>query len=301
MSKKMKGVALYSSPYGVYEDAKTRLKHQTLMQDYRELQKETEGQKNKLETMKQRKSTLLAEVRFLRQRYKYLLRNKSPKPLQKRELVQPQNLETKSRNIMKERIHSKKEDTLQNLAPVFDKKQKERIPSGKQAAVWNSTLVFDINQKERIHNGKEPSLWNHPIFDLNHKERIYGGNEAIIRNPGLPSDLNQKERGYGGKAAALQNLASAFDLNQKERAYGGKEAAVQNRTPVIDLNQISREEEELQDSFEPSRIEEPKKSLIRGDEQPNDLKLSICRNAGNGSNRVGKRKISWQDQVALRV
>lgn len=33
----------------------------------------------------------------------------------------------------------------------------------------------------------------------------------------------------------------------------------------------------------------------------NELKLSICRDVGTSGNRVGKRKISWQDQVALRV
>uniref|UniRef100_A0A5B7AVY3 Uncharacterized protein n=1 Tax=Davidia involucrata TaxID=16924 RepID=A0A5B7AVY3_DAVIN len=230
MSKKMKMVALDSSPYGVYEDAKTRFKHQTLMQDYQELQKEAEAKRNKLETMKQRKSTLLAEVRFLRRRYKYLLKNKSPKPHQKREFIQPQNLETQSKNIMKERIHSKKEATLQNSVPVFDINQKKRIFSRKQAALQNPTPGFVINQKE-----KEPTLRNPPIFDLNHKERIYGGKEAIFRNPGLPFDLNQKER-----EAALQNSAPVFVLNQKERTYSGKEeAAVQNRTPIIDLNQIS--------------------------------------------------------------
>lgn len=37
------------------------------------------------------------------------------------------------------------------------------------------------------------------------------------------------------------------------------------------------------------------------EEQHNDIKLSVCRNLGEGSSRVGKRKITWQDQVALRV
>lgn len=60
---------------------------------------------------------------------------------------------------------------------------------------------------------------------------------------------------------------------------------------------------ELQNNCEPLRMEEPKSFLIRGgsDEQLNDVKLSICRNVGNGPNRAGKRKISWQDQVALKV
>ncbi|KAK8969592.1 Mitogen-activated protein kinase kinase kinase 3 [Platanthera guangdongensis] len=32
-----------------------------------------------------------------------------------------------------------------------------------------------------------------------------------------------------------------------------------------------------------------------------DLKLSVCREIGSSSNRLGKRKVSWQDQLALRV
>ncbi|KAA8522856.1 hypothetical protein F0562_009279 [Nyssa sinensis] len=301
MSKKMKGVAFDSSPYGVYEDAKARFKHQTLIQDYQELQKEAAAVGNKLETMKHRKLTLLAEVRFLRRRYKYLLKSRSAKTSQEQELVPPQNFQPKSKKIVKVRIHNKKETTLQKTAPISDLNQKERISGGKQAALRNATPVFDINQKEKIYSGKETSLRNPTqLFDLSQKERMYGGKEAIFRNPSLYVDLNEKDRIYNGKEAALQNSALVFDLNQKERTYNGKEAAVQNRTPFIDLNQISREEEELQDC-EPLRIEEAKKSLIRSDEQHNDLKLSICRNAGNGSNRAAKRKISWQDQVALRV
>lgn len=51
------------------------------------------------------------------------------------------------------------------------------------------------------------------------------------------------------------------------------------------------EEEEVQEI-----VEDQRKDL------QNDLKLSLCRNVGDGStNRSGKRKISWQDPVALRV
>lgn len=39
MSKKMKRVALESSPYVVFEENNARLKHQTLLQDYLELHK----------------------------------------------------------------------------------------------------------------------------------------------------------------------------------------------------------------------------------------------------------------------
>lgn len=71
----------------------------------------------------------------------------------------------------------------------------------------------------------------------------------------------------------------------------------------VDATSRQQEEEELQFSGEPWRKDELKKSLARGgsDEQHNDMKLSACRNVGNGANRTGKRKISWQDQVALRV
>ena len=67
---------------------------------------------------------------------------------------------------------------------------------------------------------------------------------------------------------------------------------------------MQREEEELQGNSEAMRIEEPKRSTQRvaTDEQHSDIKLSAaCRSVGDGSNRAGKRKISWQDQVALRV
>lgn len=63
------------------------------------------------------------------------------------------------------------------------------------------------------------------------------------------------------------------------------------------------EEEEVQVNVESVGVEQQQqqqmKSVIRGgnDDQLSDMKLSVCRNP----NRAGKRKISWQDQVALRV
>lgn len=54
------------------------------------------------------------------------------------------------------------------------------------------------------------------------------------------------------------------------------------------------------DDFQPN-AEETRSSLLRQDEGQNEMMLSVCRNAGQGQSRVGKRKISWQDPVALRV
>ncbi|KAF8052516.1 hypothetical protein N665_1549s0003 [Sinapis alba] len=58
-------------------DPRIMFKHQSLMQDYHDLQKETEFKMRKLEMMKQRRSTLDAEVRFLRRRYKHLKQDKT--------------------------------------------------------------------------------------------------------------------------------------------------------------------------------------------------------------------------------
>lgn len=236
MSKKMKRMVMESSPHAVYEDAKSRFKHQSLLQDFHELQKETEAMKKKLQSVNQNKLTLLAEVRFLRRRYKYLLKNMAPKTPPEPELKQPQNSATQLKNITREKNHS-----------------------GKQAAAMrNPAPVFGGNMKERIHKGK---------------------------------------------VAALPNPDPGYELNQKTRGYSGKEAALRNPVPVFDLNKISREEEEVQVNVESVGVEEQKKSVIRGgnDDQHSDMKLSVCRNIGNGPNRAGKRKISWQDQVALRV
>lgn len=259
MSKKMKRMVMESSPHAVYEDAKSRFKHQSLLQDFHELQKETEAMKKKLQSVNQNKLTLLAEVRFLRRRYKYLLKNMAPKTPPEPELKQPQNSATQLKNITREKNHS-----------------------GKQAAAMrNPAPVFGGNMKERIHKGKV----------------------AALPNPDPGYEVNQKTRGYSGKEAALRNPVPVFDLNQKDRVYSGKEAAGRNPVPFFDLNKISREEEEVQVNVESAGVEEQKKSVIRGgnDDQHSDMKLSVCRNMGNGPNRAGKRKISWQDQVALRV
>ncbi|MED6218812.1 hypothetical protein PIB30_030134 [Stylosanthes scabra] len=260
--KKMKGVALpmESSRYEVFQDQRTRLRHQSLLQDYEDLQKDTEAMKRKLEATKQKKLILSAEVSFLRKRYKYLLKNSSPpKPQQKQVVLQSQKLKMQAPVIPKGRNYNRKEST-------------SRLPN-----------ASPLNPKERVSNGIEASLPKTcHVFDL-----------------------NQNARTFSRKVSSFQAPATApvLDLNHKDRIQNGKEASKKNITPFFDLNQISREEEELQGNSEPMMIEEPKRSTQRvvGDEQQNDIMLSACRNIGDGSNRTGKRKISWQDQVALRV
>lgn len=262
--KRMKGVAAAAmesspSPYAtLYEDPRTSLKHQSLLQDYEDLYKEAEAQKKKLQMMKQKKLTLSTEVRFLRQRYKYLMENQSRNPAPEPKYAQQQSLVNRSRAVRKERNYT-----------------------GNDAAVQCPA----------------------PRFDLNRKGKIYSEREATLQIPAPNFDLSQKQKTYIIKESALRNSVTIPDLNQKERIYSGKEAAVRNNTPIFDLNQISREEEELQANGEVMRIEESKIRLMRdgNDEQHSDMKLSVCRTIGNGPSRAGKRKISWQDQVALRV
>ncbi|XP_021899189.1 uncharacterized protein LOC110815636 [Carica papaya] len=261
---KMKGAVapIESSLFAdVYVDPRTRFnKHQSLAQDYKELQKETEAMKKKLLIMKQKKMTLIAEVRFLRRRYKYLIQNKSSKTPKARTFMQPQNSDLRSKQIIKEMKYN-----------------------GKEAGLPPPVPRFDLNQKGKVHVGKDAThvRTSAPIFDLNQKHRIYShGNEAL-RNSFMIPDLNLAERVYNN----------------------GKETTMRSMTPVFDLNQISREEEELAACGETMLVEDLKNNSIRSgnEELLSDMKLSVCRNIGNGSNRAGKRKISWQDQVALRV
>ncbi|KAJ6958202.1 hypothetical protein NC653_039988 [Populus alba x Populus x berolinensis] len=249
--KKMKGAAAAdSSPPSyatMYEDPRIVFKHQSLMQDYEELYKETEAKKRKLQMMRQKKLTLMAEVRFLRRRYKYLTQNKPKKAPIERIFVQPQNLVPASKNLKKEKSYSGNNAALRPPVPRFDLNQKGKLYIEREATLRNSTPIFDLNQKQMTHIGKE---------------------------------------------AALRKTAPIPDLNQKERIYRGKEATVRNNTPIFDLNEISVNGDML-------RTEELRISSMRGgsDELHNDMKLSACRNVGNGSSRGGKRKITWQDQT----
>ncbi|KAL2322161.1 hypothetical protein Fmac_026540 [Flemingia macrophylla] len=255
--KKMKGVvSVESPPYSVYEDQRARLRHQSLLQDFEDLQEETNAMRMKLLAAKQKKLILSAEVRFLRQRYKYLIQNPSPKPKPKLDISHRQKLKVQATHIPKGKKYNRNESTL-------------RPP-----------MASHLISKERISNGVEPTVEKTvPIFDLN-------------QNASSVSKMDP----------SLLNCAPVPDLNHKDGIHGGKEAAKKRITPFFDLNEISREEEELLANIEPMR-EEPRRIVPRGvnEEQYSDVKLSVCRNVGNGSNRTVKRKISWQDQVALRV
>ncbi|KAE9602359.1 hypothetical protein Lalb_Chr12g0198751 [Lupinus albus] len=254
MMKKMKGVVAVSMEpsYDGYQGQRVRLRHQSLLQDYEDLHKETEAMRRKLQAMKQKRLVLSDEVRFLRQRYMSLLENPSPKCQTKQEVPKPQKLKIQASHASKSRNYRRNESNL------------------------------------RVHN----------TSPLKPKEMIFNGAEVALQRTGLMFDLNQNARSFSKKDAFLHSSASVLDLNHRDRNHSGEEATKKSIVPFFDLNQISREEEELLGNTEATRIEEPKRNTQRvaSDEQHNDIKLLVCRNIGDGSNRTGKRKISWQDQ-----
>ncbi|KAG5376228.1 hypothetical protein IGI04_040824 [Brassica rapa subsp. trilocularis] len=81
------------------------------------------------------------------------------------------------------------------------------------------------------------------------------------------------------------------DLNH---SVNETKTSLEKRVPLFDLNQISGEEEEEREAMNNEKmLVQESSSCTR--KSSTEMKLSSCRNGGNGSN---KRKVSWQDPVA---
>ncbi|KAL9681021.1 hypothetical protein QQ045_012802 [Rhodiola kirilowii] len=118
---------------------------------------------------------------------------------------------------------------------------------------------------------------------------------VAARSPVPKFESSQKQKAHNKKETAplMQIPSLSIDLNQN---------ASRNSVHQLDLNQIANDEDDFQPSVEPTKIEESAYFKGLTEEELNDMKLSACRNIGNSvTSRTGKRKISWQDQVALRV
>ncbi|KAL5980463.1 hypothetical protein ACLOJK_028371 [Asimina triloba] len=193
MSKKGKEV-IESSPYAFEEEeAKARRRHHILMQDFVELEKETESMKKRLEVARERKQILSAEVRFLRRRYKYLM--KFPTAICPPGNHHPQNSRVRLKTSSKER----------------------NLKTNKELTTPSTSAVFDLNQQ----------------------------------------------------ISAQEAEGDEFQLGGSWEHVGVKKKKL--KWPLVE----------------------------RRDVMGSDLKQSVCRDVGNGSNRSGKRKISWQDQLTL--
>ncbi|CAI9787422.1 unnamed protein product [Fraxinus pennsylvanica] len=294
----MKGISLDSKPFfgvGLYQNANSSFKHQALMRDYRELQKEGDVIRNKLDAAKQRKLMLAAEVRFLRRRYKCLLKTKIFNSSQEQQIEPPLNLVNQTKN-KEELFFSRMGTTLCEFSSIPDAKSNRKLSVGKQPSRRSASLFNNLKREQVLHGGKEAS---HPIStldsDRNNRGGINCGKETIVQCT-IPSfDLNQKEGISRANEVGLRNSTIAFDLN-RDSDLSGKEACMPSRVPLFDLNEVSNGDEDFLSNFEPSKFEE---AIIVVNDDQNDLKLSMCRNAGEGSTGVGRRKISWQESVAL--
>ncbi|XP_051131559.1 uncharacterized protein LOC127251750 [Andrographis paniculata] len=302
--KTSKGVVLKSQfPYGGvgYEEAGARHKRETLVQDYEELQKEVNAMRSKLEVAKQKRRILDAEVRFLRRKYKSFVKTKDMNLSQECVVSMPTSL--KQLKNTKELISGGKEAKRRRLLPPLpDARPKKKQPIGKQVAMLSpspATVLAQISS-----DGKESVGYG---FDLisgsSHRGQMHINSEAFV--PIINPAILDKDRSLAlaGNGAAVSYSVGDFDLSQYNNP-SGLAASIRNHRATFDLNEISTGDEDVQNNM----FEESKKSLTRGlninndEQQQNDLKFSMCRNPGEGSARVGsKRKISWQDPVALRV
>ncbi|CAI9098803.1 OLC1v1035511C2 [Oldenlandia corymbosa var. corymbosa] len=233
MSKKMKKVAVLEAPQlPVYEDAKTRMKHQALLQDYQDLQKEVNDIKNKLDSAKDRKLRLLAEVRFLRRRHKHLIEMKSLGYSQ----VAPPNVGRKGSESSKSR-NSKRKDAFK-LPPRPEAKPKGKLYFVKEAALRNTAPVLDLNRRQSLDVENGASLRSISLVPETNGRRWSNLNELAVQNTDTVMNLNSQQR-QAGNDTAFANKTPIFDLN-KDTSFSGKEVTLtSNRAPIFDLNEIS--------------------------------------------------------------
>ncbi|XP_010432962.1 PREDICTED: uncharacterized protein LOC104717128 [Camelina sativa] len=208
-----------------------------------ELEKDLEVKRRKLEMVKQKRSTLKAEVRFLRRRYQHL--------------KQDQTLETSPKMLR-----------LSDSGGGFE------VPSGER----------------KKHSSLRASV---PSFDLKQKNTICNEKAALAKDASC--DLEKKLKRSRGKDI-LTNPVSLPDLN------GEGNTSVTNKVPGFDLNQISREEDEREVNGENMVAEAMKNAMLDNrisDLHDNKRKLPICGDVEKELHRAVKRKVTWQDPVAL--
>ncbi|KAI3468357.1 hypothetical protein Pfo_025020 [Paulownia fortunei] len=118
LNKKTKRASVsFGQSHAIDDEAKGKLKYQTLLKEYLELQREYVSRKRKLQAAKQKKETILAEVRFLRRKHKYLSKCRAPNE-DKVPLHLP-NSAIESNALQGGRNHSTSEAAPENLDQVL--------------------------------------------------------------------------------------------------------------------------------------------------------------------------------------
>ncbi|XP_042389016.1 uncharacterized protein LOC121980841 [Zingiber officinale] len=132
--------------------------------------------------------------------------------------------------------------------------------------------------------------------------------KSLMQNPSGANQFRLKKKPQSQPFICQPSNANAFSqLPAKEQRVKLRDFAAPT-TSVIDLNQvlspIGEDTDEYPLSFdsEPAKADKPRKSLAESNTAANDLNLSICRDVVHEpSHKVTNRKITWQDQLALRV
>ncbi|XP_022729399.1 uncharacterized protein LOC111284754 [Durio zibethinus] len=136
----------------VDEEARARLKHQNLLQEFLELQKEFVSKKKKLQTVNQKRETLLAEVRFLRKRYSYLSMIKSQEYELQQDCVQSQNPYLQSKMAKNYGINEALERRLCSL-PDLDPNLAHEEEGGRGQVDFQAPLRKEKKPKNCLLNG----------------------------------------------------------------------------------------------------------------------------------------------------
>ncbi|KAK8550580.1 hypothetical protein V6N13_119097 [Hibiscus sabdariffa] len=141
----------------VDEESRARIKHQNLLQDFLELQKEFVLKKKKLETINQMRGTLLNEVRFLRQRYNHLSMIKSQEYELQQDSVQSRNPYPQSKRTKKHGVNESIQRRSSSLPDSYPNVVHEE-EGGRSHVDVQAALRKGKKTQECLINGKRVDL-----------------------------------------------------------------------------------------------------------------------------------------------
>ncbi|TVU42286.1 hypothetical protein EJB05_08682 [Eragrostis curvula] len=126
-----------------------------------------------------------------------------------------------------------------------------------------------------------------------------------VRNPPMPPPVS---RTSAWADDVEHRLVPAVGSSSKSQPMPRRQLGPPRACPVIDLNETCEPSHEVEmvehyGYVEPLGISSTKRYPMEGDGAagPSDVRMPAFWNIGNPAVRAEKRKISWQDQLALRV
>ncbi|KAF0899652.1 hypothetical protein E2562_021351 [Oryza meyeriana var. granulata] len=124
-----------------------------------------------------------------------------------------------------------------------------------------------------------------------------------VKDSALPPTLRQTACAHDDE----RRMVHAIGISSKGPSAHRRLDSAPRASPVIDLNEAcepsSEEMEEIHGYQEPVRAGKVMKYPMEGDfaADSSDAKMAAFWDVRSAASRAGKRKISWQDQLALRV